>query len=377
MKICAVADVHIGNHKRFGGPLVGGLNARCRMAIDVFHEAVKTADAWNAPLFVCGDLFDVARPAPPVVRAVMDVINAYRTVEVRIVLGNHDMHTNVGYDDAVSPLELLPNVRIHRADETFDICAGCIGSTLPYGSSDADPLPRLAERVSAEDEWKPLNKVDRHIIFGHFGVSDPNTPFFLQGSGGSISAEKALWGIKLWGINSSSIKRTLVVGDWHMEGDWKDGNANVIQCGALVPTGFDNPGHGYGSVVILDTTTSAFTRTRIPGPRFEKHSFEAFEDGDIVPNGNKTYVSFTAARKNKPAASEKIRELVRAGLIVDGAVAVDGEVQRVTAKAAALAAGSETSIREQVAAYVSKVSLPEGVTRDELLEGVMRHVGRT
>ncbi len=51
------ADIHAGNHKRFGGPVSVSLNKRCTMVLDVLDAAVDRAIALKCSSFtVLGDL---------------------------------------------------------------------------------------------------------------------------------------------------------------------------------------------------------------------------------------------------------------------------------------------------------------------------------
>jgi DNA repair exonuclease SbcCD nuclease subunit len=367
--ISVIADVHIGNHKKFGGPLVGGLNRRCRLAVEVLKKAVFAAGSGD--LVICGDLFDVAYPSPPVVSAVMGALSR-QSGTTYILRGNHDMHSSSGSDDALAPLERVTGVRVVR-EKTSMVLSGYRAVFLPYVSSGsaADDL-RTMEPEAADPR--------DHVIFGHFGVSDESTPPFLRNSGGSMDASEALKHLQR--VTRFGLYGTLYVGDWHNRGEWRTDGAResperIYQCGALVPTGFDNPGVHYGFVK-THTSTKVI---QIPGPRFLQFTFEAFEDEDLtnmkgLSKEDQVFIRFRCARKNRPDAMAKIRKMKDAGMIEDGDTSIDGEVHRAKAKQAALAAGGERSVLDQIGAYVAKMPLPAGVERDVVLAEVMRHVGK-
>ena len=43
MRVGFVADVHVGNHIRFGGPIEAGMNRRCRETVATLRRAVLKA----------------------------------------------------------------------------------------------------------------------------------------------------------------------------------------------------------------------------------------------------------------------------------------------------------------------------------------------
>lgn len=150
--IAFIADVHIGNHKRFGGPLIGGLNKRCRLVLECLELALDAAVAQGAKTVgVAGDFFDVAYPSPPVIAATMGKIQQFAGPRQQqwfdIAIGNHDRRSMTPYDHACAPLGMMANV-------------GAYQHPVFQGNSEGDVLYIPYQTGHAKD-WLP--KVVRHM----------------------------------------------------------------------------------------------------------------------------------------------------------------------------------------------------------------------
>ena len=66
MKVMILGDTQIANHKAMGGPVVNGLNRRCREILDAIDMAIVAAKYTYGIQAVVqvGDFFDLARPSP-------------------------------------------------------------------------------------------------------------------------------------------------------------------------------------------------------------------------------------------------------------------------------------------------------------------------
>ena len=63
--VAFVADVHLWNHRRCGGPVKAGINRRGAQTLNALHYAADLAAGMGAAaLFVAGDLFDAVNPPP-------------------------------------------------------------------------------------------------------------------------------------------------------------------------------------------------------------------------------------------------------------------------------------------------------------------------
>ena len=58
MTVCFLADLHVANHKRHGGPVKAGINRRCQHVLDALESAYKRAERLDAKaVVILGDLF--------------------------------------------------------------------------------------------------------------------------------------------------------------------------------------------------------------------------------------------------------------------------------------------------------------------------------
>jgi hypothetical protein len=254
-KIAFVADVHIANHRKHGGAMHVGLNHRCRAILDTLGSALSAAEDANCDGFVvCGDLFDNVRPEPQVISKTMDVLRG-RELNIAIIRGNHDTVSMSEDDDALGPIDRM-DADVGAFDGPAIISAGAEVSILlmPYRTGDArEWLPTELEAIAG----KP------NVLVLHMGIADAGTPAWMLGAHDSIEADT------LFDLMDKHDIKWAVAGNWHDHKSWERNGRTIIQCGALVPTGYDNPGlEGYGSLILVDTEANTWERVEIPGPRF-------------------------------------------------------------------------------------------------------------
>lgn len=252
-----IADVHLGNHAFGGGRTLGGVNDRFEEGFRVFLEALREQDT----LFILGDLFDKSEPTVGQLGRVAEAL-AQRTHPTHILLGNHDSNTFAPYDNAIAPLAGTRGVHLHTEPGVV-LADNLRVFVCPYPH-------RLLDQAPAH--------VD--VALAHAGISDSTTPQFLLG-------EKVLPIDKLLEWQRTHHVKAVLSGDWHQRKVWVDGTEVAstssltrghiaIQVGALVPTGWDNPGFGYGSVwdIHKGASTHAALKT-LRGPRFLRTADEA------------------------------------------------------------------------------------------------------
>lgn len=259
MTLAAVADPHIWNHKRHGGVLVRGVNRRGELCLDVLRRASVLAQQRNAELIVAGDLVDSAGPIQP---QLAQQIREALPEESWLVVGNHDA---TAADDHSLGL-YAPSERI--ADKVRQLVAGGwldrpLATLVPY-TADIDDIHTAAP-----------------LVVGHFGIYDDSFPPYLRKRPARHVDELFSW------MRDRDV-RAMLMGDWHRRRVWAnkddfgtlpldplgrsfqigdDDESVIMQIGALVPTGFDNPGlHGYGTVAFWDGERLSWEE--LPGPRF-------------------------------------------------------------------------------------------------------------
>lgn len=240
-----VADVHLHNHSFGGGPVVAGLNRRASAIVGALEEAA-TFDSKH--LFVAGDLFDTASPSPALIAAAARAISRWE--RATLVVGNHD-RSRPG-EHALLPLAELPNVQVIADVPTVvdgHLCIPFHGSSRAVDYLDALQAQRVDEPV--------------HTLVLHLGVQDESTPWFLRTSADAAPVRRIAEVARHLGA------RLVVAGNWHNHALWRfnDLDVTVVQVGALVPTGWDNPGWDYGRV-LLASAGRALRFQRVKGPRF-------------------------------------------------------------------------------------------------------------
>lgn len=242
--VLVVADVHLGNVGPMGGPVVGGLNQRCREILAALEDACERARAAGAREAISlGDFFDSHQPEPQVIRAAQIALER-SGLAWSLLVGNHEQRTEERGDNALAPLAPVARAWI------VDGPAGTIFETERYalvvGSGEAalEAMRTYPRR--------------RSVFFGiHAGLWDDDFPKHLRESQGAISVE-SLRGEKL----------RVLAGDWHEQRSW----GFATQIGALLPRNFGELGVDRGTFALVRWAGlgSRFVvdRMRSTGPRF-------------------------------------------------------------------------------------------------------------
>ena len=334
-----VADIHIGNHKAFGGRLVGGLNERCTRAIRTLERALRLTAERKATCVILGDLFDTAALSPPIVAAVMDVIERFERVPVIIILGNHDQGSDDPGDHACGPLEYLPNVRILSS-------IGCDEELLLLAYQKGDAREWLPPLVEKEVRSRACTT---KVLGLHLGLIGDTTPPWLHHVHDAIEIAALHPVMKACGIE------VVIAGNWHDTRSTVYDGITYIQCGTLCPTGFDNPGGltpgRYGSVWHLSRTDRS--RHEVPGPRFvlvEGEAALALAARQAKEAGHDLYVTWAVAPDQIPDALRVASGFPDVRARVVGAL---------SEQPSDLPAHTPTTRDEALVEYVRKTSPPE------------------
>lgn len=374
MKVAFCADVHAGNHRRHGGPVVAGMNTRCRLVIESFRTAHERAAAAGAGTFVVvGDLLDYVRPEPQLIAALADIIGGNRAMTTILVRGNHEAVSDVRGDHALGPFR-----HVARVVETPEVVAAGVGT------EDVEILC-VPNKTGGDPSEPPVTfhppspRVVRLAAI-HRGISDSRTPAFLRGL---AYTECARWA----GMSGCD---AVFAGDWHDRQSWTfdaetaprgmAGFPAVHQLGALVPTGWDNPGiAGFGCVLVHDTKTREHQTIHVPGPRFVKVRSRAEADDavrDAAREGCTLFVQMVAMPDEVPALTAIVAEGIRVGTLRGGEVITETATVRAAARAAADATRSASTLTEAVAGYVEALEIREpGVTKADVLARARMFLG--
>lgn len=353
MLIGICADAHIGNHARHGGVRTGSINYRGQLTVTVFERAVKKAQDEGCDAFVVvGDVFDVCDPPAQFIAEVARIL-ASCTMQVLLVLGNHDMHSTAVGDNALAPLGELANVQVVDAPGPVEL-AGETVLVFPY-TAERPMVDQIARTMSMDgmDDWPVA------LTFIHAGLRDGRTAAYLQNTKSAVDvADLGTYGPRLG--------KVVFAGDWHDRRKWDLDGLAIIQCGALCPTGWDNPGFNYGSLYVYDTVATTVRELRIPGPRFlvvtSKTSMEKALD-KAERNGDRLF-----ARVDVPEGVEP--PVCQVGGVLDAFETTLTRDSSVAAQAARAAQEGGTTMAS-VLGYVEALVVPPGVAKSDVLEGVM------
>ena len=269
-----VADVHIGNHKQFGGETKRGINSRAQKVLGVLGDVAVDSGNNQEQLVVLGDLFDTSHPTPQLVAETMRALKPAWD-QPHLLLGNHDMVSADKGDNALVPLAAgrNPSAIVYDTPRTLltQRRDGDMEATLmvpfrpePMHEWFAETVGTLLGNLMREP------KVAYRTLCFHGGVRDHNTPKYLWTAPDSISSEL------LFDIMKRGTIDKAFCGNWHSPKKWVEGNQQVYQVGTLAPTGFDNEGWDYGYSVALDEQRNVKFHIHY-GPRFMKTSRQSIQ----------------------------------------------------------------------------------------------------
>lgn len=264
--IAFIADVHVENHGRFGGPLVHGVNRRGAQTIEAFKAAIVAAQTAGARcVAVCGDLFHRSNPGPKLIAEVQRAIQA-KNMSFLLVPGNHDMQdaTAEGGNSALDPLSSIASVP--RVPTWYSLRDGTIQIlAVPFdarGRMDAYLVDVLAHADEAVDF---VDRADAsRILVTHVGVYDgESAPHWMTAAKDAISAEDLTGAMVDAGI------RQAFVGNYHEPREWNlVPEAHIVQVGTLCPHRWDAGDVGLDRGWVALSDGQGVERIQAPGPRF-------------------------------------------------------------------------------------------------------------
>lgn len=384
MRIAFVADCHVGNFRRMGGPMEAGLNRRGRQSVTALASAMSAAGREDCELaVVLGDLHDDMQPPPQMITAVQQALNI-GDFHKRILLGNHDMFSEQPGDHALGPYSVLECLRVI---ETPTLEHSVL--YIPFAPGDARQwLPdKVAQVLGQPVAGRPASATTLAL---HLGVIDEDTAPWLRASKDAVPLDLILSLCDQYNI------KAVFAGNWHERKVWlgdtpapAEPDADyplagrgplVVQVGTLCPTGFDNPGlRNYGSLLIWDTEAQVLSVREIPGPRFL--STLRITNGDTgrlqsaLGDGMHVYFQVKAMAEEQGEVAARIEELRASGQIVEGEVAPDDSMIKAAATEAADAASGADTLDQAIALYVEQMPVPEGVDRGAVLARVKKYMG--
>lgn len=343
--IYTIADVHAGNHAQFGGPLTSSINARCRMILDVCEATVEHVLTDNGILVVAGDLIDVVRPVAPLLAELQRIFSRVETIMIK---GNHDSNSDQPGDHALAPLSMIATViETPQIVELDGVNLWCVPARPDKVS---DWMPATLKALSATGSTTPAAA---NVLVLHAGISDPKTAKFLAHVNDQISA------VELAGMCAPYDILQVFAGNWHDRREWEHFGVHIQQVGALVPTGWDNPGlSGYGGVARYQD--GEVTMNEMPGPRFVKLNGDAEAAVNLVqsaPNPELLFLQVITAPERMADVSAALEPLRDAGQLAAYKVMADKVYREAAAATAANSARSAEGFEAALTVYSARMPL--------------------
>lgn len=378
MKVAAIADCHVGNHKVHGGASASGVNERCRMVLDVLARAVEKARKLGCTAFVsAGDLADSTRWEPQVVAAVQGAFSG--CASGHLLLGNHDMVSTAKGDHALGPLaekdriDVVERPRLLAGNGQEEI------ALVPFQPGDARAW--LVDAVRKTGLTRGSFRDPKRLLVLHLGIVDAETAPWLRDAADAVPLALVEEVAAEFGVSA------VLAGNWHLRRSWKleprgtrTWPVAVLQVGALAPTGYDNPGvEGYGTLAVWDSEKPADVVVHeLPGPRFvTADAPRALEEAAAVAEKRRCrlFGRVRASPERLPAAREAVVNLVAAGRLAGGEAVLDDAGAEEAARAGAEEARRAGTLEEAIAAHVAGMALPEGLVEEDRAEVVARVKG--
>lgn len=269
-RVALSADFHCANHRVLGGPVVAGVNLRCRLIGETARRAFQIAADDGCDYFaILGDIFDNGKPSPEVIGVMADAI-ASASIPIVVIPGNHDCSSDEVGNHALAALRKVKNCRV--IDEPT-----LIGTVLFAPFSPRPPVEYFSDII----QRFPVTE----YVLGHVGIIGDSTPIFLTGGRNTISVAQ-IFEIK----KHHPALRGWVAGDFHKHERFARGvndGLDIIQAGALCQANFGDP-QEVGRLCILDKAGYGYIDVlplKVPGPRFVTLSMaelKAYVHGDGV-----------------------------------------------------------------------------------------------
>lgn len=363
MKISLIADLHVANHRKWGSPTYGRrapVNSRALDTLNVLAEARRRSQEEGCTdMFVLGDVFDTTSPSPQLIAEVQSSLATLSPdLHIHLIPGNHDQQSPNKGDHALVSMDGIRNLTVYEQPTEVYVEGGSV-ALVPYQPGRADEyLVDVVQGIGAP----PGN--NRRVLGMHLGLRDGETPTWLQNAHDSFPVNR---------IGELGRFDMVAAGNWHERKHWAP---ELWQVGALVPTGFDNPGlTGYGSLLVYNGSKT--TVIEIDGPRFVRATDLAgartlMAEVERRVSAYNTYVSVRCRLEDRTAVTElmEIYDHQAYEILTDKAAAEDAA----RSAAAGAAYASTDSIQAAVSAFVDKMALPEDVDRSEVKRLALNYV---
>lgn len=363
------SDVHIGNHKKHGGQVDAGTNARCCLILTALDEAISYA-LQNAckVLFVAGDFLDYVRMEPQIIALVQETLREAKRkgLETVLVLGDHEIVSSAKGDHALGPFRPVA----HVVDEPFLLrLAGAEVACVPFIPGKAAEI--IPTQTAELFKKSPHRKGDEpRILVFHAGIIDADTAPWLRDVPDAIGIDAIKRLIEKHGID------LVVAGNFHNSRIWQKAGATVCQTGALVPTGWNNPGlDDYGGVALFNPTKREFSFHRVGGPRFVSAHLDDEELLKAAENYlGPVYLQLVSPVDRLPEAQGLKLELLETFGASTIEILPDKIDAEHSARKAATASRQQETVDDSLRAYVAALTLPKGVKNPDVLSAAIDYL---
>jgi hypothetical protein len=289
-------------------------------------------------------------------------------LSVHVICGNHDQRTDHAHDHAIAPLTFARNITVYDSVAREVLIPGTDGLAVAF-----IPFKAAPAREYLIEAMKQKSQVQHSVFVAHAGIIEQKTPVFLRGAHDALPLSDVLHEMSAGKGFTHGF-----VGNWHLPRKWETTeNRTLVQCGALCPTGFDNPGYDNGFMWVLKRGGEV-EKHNVYGPRFLKLVYDDVDFDELANEINTealpVYISMQADPLLMKRAKAELLDLhsKTCRLLKDYKVTPNVEMANQQARVAARGARTATSIESAVAAYVAKMAVGEGVKRDNVLAHVRR-----
>lgn len=252
--------------------MVAGLNDRGRRTLRCLASAATIAGVNRGRLVVAGDIYDKATPDARLVAGTRQALGlpdspddllalqemgGYQPV---VVSGNHDAVSNHPSDHALGTLG--PACIVAPGDVVWDRSMNAIFAGYQPGVRGLQHLEYIRASLLRDNYQDHLDLGSPVLLVIHQGIIDGDTPPWLREASDAVELTVLVEMCRELRITH------VAAGNWHERKLWVEEDVEVLQVGALCPTGWDNPGlTGYGTVARWSPETG-FDLQETPGPRF-------------------------------------------------------------------------------------------------------------
>lgn len=354
-QVAFIADVHIANHQAHGGPTVAGINTRAQMCLDALKDAAQFVlrKRPGTPLIVAGDLFDHAKPSPQLITATQKALAS--VASTYLLLGNHDRVSALEGDHALGPMVLQ---HVGATPELYPTTnPQAVIAMLPFRNEPAKGW--FADALSALVDDACTRNMRVIAVCCHLGLyakaDIAKAPYDITASNDAISVEFVASTCKDLGIPA------VLAGNWHKFRAWTIDGVQLIQIGALVPTGWDNPTtlgehDPYGAVVVLTMpdldSAPRFSVRTTEGPRFV--TIQSANDLPEILRDD----CFIRWSGDSGTACARVDALRSRGL-TRFEVLIDKESAKAQAHQAAVAARSQDTLLASLTEFTNSIAIPD------------------